>query len=195
MISTEEKEVVFKEELDLIFDDTIKEFTRLCIIFAPDYFFEDCPASTSGKYHPIDELGHDGTMIHTKKVVTVAYDLCRALDCEHHRDEIIAACIIHDLRKKGEGNTTGHTVKEHPGLAAKLVEQVQRDTQLLDEGSFNIIRSSVGYHYGPWSVAPWLKPMAQFTPEEECVYLSDYIASKKIISVNYRRGIHNGIGI
>jgi len=195
MISVKEKEATFKEELELIFDDTIREFTRLCVIFSPDYFFEDCPASTSGKYHPIDELGPDGTIIHTKKVVTVAYELCRAMECEHNRDEILAACIIHDLRKKGKVSTTGHTLKEHPNLAAELVEEVQSDTQMLSNKSFKIIKNSVGYHYGQWGTDPWVKPLTEYTLEEQCVFLSDYIASKKCFSVNYRRGIHNGIGL
>jgi len=188
MVKTKVKEETFKEELALIFDESIKEFTRLCVISAPDYFFLDCPASTSGKYHPLDELGHDGTIIHTKKVVTVAYELCRGLDCEHSRDEIIAACIIHDLRKKGEKDSTGHTLKNHPDLGAKLIEQVQLETGILTDKSYGIIKNCVGYHYGPWSTKPWVKSLKLYTPEEMCVYESDYIASKRCVAVNYRRG-------
>jgi 23S rRNA maturation-related 3'-5' exoribonuclease YhaM len=191
MVDLKAKEETFKEELDLIFDESVKEFARLCVISAQDYFFIDCPASSTGKYHPLDELSWDGTIIHTKKVVTVAYDLCRGLNCEENRDEIIAACIIHDLRKKGETNSTGHTLRNHPDLGAKLVDQVQNETGILTEQSYQIIRNSVGYHYGPWSTKPWVKPLSAYTPEEMCVYLSDYTASKRCISVNYRRG--NGI--
>lgn len=195
MVSPQVKEETFKEEMDLIFDESIKEFTRLCVISAPDYFFLDCPASSTGKYHPLDELGHDGTIIHTKKVVTLAYELCRGLNCEGSRDEIISACIIHDLRKKGEVNSTGHTLKNHPDLGAKLVEQVQNETQILTDRSYNIIRNSVGFHYGPWSSKNWKKDLTQYTPEELCVYLADYTASKRVVSVNYRRGGSSGFGI
>jgi len=188
MVSMKEKEDTFKEELLLIFDESIKEFTRLCLISAPDYFFLDCPASSTGKYHPLDELAHDGTIIHTKKVVTMAYELCRGLNCEGSRDEIIAACIIHDLRKKGETNSTGHTLKNHPDLGAKLVDQVQAETGILTDYSYNIIRNSVGYHYGPWSTKPWKKDLRSYTQEELCVYMADYTASKRCVVVNYRRG-------
>lgn len=181
-VSTADKVATFSSELDLIFDKTIREFTEICIMMAPDYFFLDCPASSSGKYHPIDELCAVGTILHTKKVVTVAYDLSRGLDCETSRDAIVAACIIHDLRKQGL-NHTGHTVKYHPDLAAKLVEEVQRDTNLLPINDYNIIRNGVGYHYGPWSCKPWVKPLTEYTPEEMCVYLSDYVASKKTLTV------------
>ena len=180
-ITPEKKISIFKAELDLIFSNNIRQFTEICLMMAPDYFFTDAPSS-NGKYHPIDELSWDGCIIHTKRVVTVAYDLSRGLGCEHNRDAILSACIIHDLRKQGI-TKTGYTVKYHPDLAAKLVEEVQKDTQLLNNGDYNIIRNGVGFHYGPWSIDPWKKPLSNYTPEELCVYLSDYIASKKSITV------------
>jgi 23S rRNA maturation-related 3'-5' exoribonuclease YhaM len=186
MVSQKKKEAVFVEELRLIFDRNIREFTRLCIISAPDYFFTDCPASSSGKYHPLDELAWDGTIIHTRKVFTTAYELCRGLGCEDNRDEILSACIIHDLRKQGI-KRTGHTTKNHPDLGAKLVEEVYEATKIIEEESYKIIRDSVGYHYGLWSIRPWQKPLANYTMEELCVYLSDYIASKRCVDVNYKR--------
>lgn len=186
MISFEERVAVFEKELELILDDNVRRFTELCLSAAPDYFFTDCPASSTGRYHPLDELSWDGTMIHTKKVVTAAYELCRGLGCEHHRDEIISACIIHDLLKQGE-TKSGHTTKDHPALAAVLVERVQKDTQTLTEESYNIIKSCVGFHYGLWSQKPWIKSLDEYTPEEMCVYVSDYIASKRCVQVDYRR--------
>ena len=183
-ITEQEKVATFREELDLIFDETIRFFTEICLMMAPDYFFF-IPSSSSGKYHPIDELGQDGCILHTKRVVTVAYDLCRGLGCEKNRDAIISACIIHDLVKQGK-EESGHTVKYHPDLAAKLVEKVQKDIRVLAEKDFNIIRNSVGYHYGPWSVGRWVKPLHEFTLEELCVYLSDYTSSKKTVVVKHK---------
>ncbi len=186
MVSIEDKAAIFAAELELIFDDDIREFTKLCVINAPDYFFTDCPASSSGKYHPISELGPDGTMLHTKKVFTLAYELCRGLGCENNRDMILSACIIHDLRKQGLYKT-GHTTKNHPDLGAKLVDEVQEGTQILNEESHNIIKNCVGFHYGPWSVNPWKKSLNNYTPEELCIYISDYVSSKRFVEIDYRR--------
>jgi len=185
-ITIEEKVNVFVFELARIADESIREFTKLCIGQAPDYFFIDCPASSSGKYHPVDELAHDGTIIHTKKVFTLAYELCKGLSCEDKRDVILSACLIHDLLKQGK-NRTGHTTKSHPGLAADLVEEIHVATQILSDDVKDLIKNSVGYHYGPWSVSPWQKPLSEYTPVELCVYLSDYVASKRFITVVYRR--------
>lgn len=186
MVDEKLKSDVFAKQLELIFDDTIREFTRLCICSAPDYFFTDCPASSSGKYHPIDELGADGTILHTKKVFTVAYQLCRGLNCESRRDEILSACLIHDLRKQGL-KKTGHTIKTHPALAADLVKEVQDATQMLSSKSYDIIYNACGYHYGPWSIKNWKKDLSDYSAEELTVYLSDYIASKREIHVDHRR--------
>jgi HD superfamily phosphohydrolase YqeK len=180
------KAAAFEPELKVIFDEGIREFAKLCICAAPDYFFLDCPASSTGKYHPLDELGADGTLIHTKKVFTTAYELARGLGCEENRDEILAACLIHDLRKQGL-TQSGHTARNHPALAADLVEEVQAATQMLTDKSYKIIRNAVGYHYGPWSSGDWKKPLDKYTPEEMCLYLADYIASKRVVAVDYRR--------
>jgi len=50
---------IFKDELNLISKKGIKDFVKACIAAAPDYVFEDCPSSSSGKYHPIEELGSE----------------------------------------------------------------------------------------------------------------------------------------
>lgn len=186
MISYEERLALFKNELELILDPMVLEFTKLCLSEVDDYIFYDAPASSSSKYHPLDELSGDGCVIHTKKVATVAYTLCRGMGCEDRRDEIISACIIHDLLKQGV-KKTGHTQKNHPGLAANLVESVQGATGLLSDESYNIIRNSVGYHYGLWSINPWIKPLSEYSMPEFCVYLSDYFASKREFEVYYKR--------
>jgi len=180
------KAKVFEPELRVIFNEGIREFAKLCIVAAPDYFFLDCPASSTGKYHPLDELSADGTIIHTKKVFTLAYELSRGLECESSRDEILAACLIHDLRKQGL-KQTGHTARNHPALGANLVKEVQDATQMLSNKSYKMIRTAVGYHYGPWSTGDWKKPVAKYTPEELCLYMADYVAAKKVTSINYKR--------
>jgi hypothetical protein len=186
-ITSQEKVETFEQEIKLIFDKKVKEFVRLCLIQAPDYIFENCPSSSSGKFHPIDELGTDGTIIHTKKIVTLAYELSRGFDCVNSRDLVVAAAIIHDLVKYGPGRGTGHTVKEHPAYGVALVDEVQGATQLLTEEQYKIIRDCIGYHYGPWSIDPWKKPIDSYTREEMVVYTADYIVSRRFIGTDYRR--------
>lgn len=185
-ITAVEKIAMFEKELELIFDKDIREFTKLCLIAAPDYAFNDCPSSSSGRYHSVDELSFDGNQLHSKKVFTLVYDLCRGLGCEDKRDVLLGAALIHDMRKQGE-KKSGHTVKHHPKLAAELVDQVQEMSQLLSEEDYKIFRQSVGYHYGPWSTGEWSKPLASYSFEELTVYIADYIASKRFVTIEYKR--------
>ena len=185
-ITTEEKVEYFKDELERIFDKKVREFTKLCLMHAPDYVFENCPSSSTGKHHPIDELAPDGTLIHMKKIFTLAYEMVKALDCEDNRDLVLSACLVHDLRKQGK-NGTGHTMDDHPNQAAELVVEVQEATQLLTDYQFNIIKNCVGYHYGPWGINQWFKNMSDFTSEELAVFVSDYVVSKRFIRTDYRR--------
>ncbi len=185
-MTAKEKANTFEKELELILDHNIREFTRLCVVSAPDYFFNDCPASSSGKFHPVNELAGNGTIVHTKKVITLAYELVKGLDCEQSRDEIIAACVIHDLRKQGLVKS-GHTLPDHAELAAQLVDEVQRDTQMLSDETYDMIRSCVGYHYGLWSIEKWKKPLDKYTLEEYTVYIADFTVSKRFVDINYKR--------
>lgn len=181
-----EKESVFESELSRIYDKSIREFTRIAVISAPDYVFIDCPSSSSGKYHPIDEICAEGTIVHTKKVFTMAYEIVKGFDCEYNRDLVLSASIIHDLRKRGVEDHK-HTVSNHPDLAAKLVEEVHNITGLLNNEQYNIIRNCVGFHYGPWSEDPWKKDITLYTKEELSLYMSDYVVSKRFIHTDYRR--------
>lgn len=179
---------LFKDELDLISKPEIREFTEACIEASPDYVFEDCPSSSSGKYHPIEELGPDGTVLHTKKVFALAYELSRGLDCEYHRDEVCAAALLHDMVKQGLVKS-GHTVKNHPKLMAELVADVYKEKfqGKLDRDSALIIYYGIFYHYGPWTSESVKKPLSAYTPEELCVYVADYVSSKRFVHVDHER--------
>ena len=184
---------LFKEELNLIVRKDVRDFVEAILEAAPDYVFWDCPSSSSGKYHPIDELEGSGNVLHTRKVFAVAYELSRGLDCEENRDLVLAAVLVHDLAKQGL-KKSNHTVRDHPQLAAKLIADVYNNgfKDKLDRRAANIIYWAVFYHYGPWTEKSVRKPLTEYSPEQLCVYISDYIASKRFIKVDYLR--HNGLG-
>jgi isopentenyldiphosphate isomerase len=128
---------------------------------------------------------------------------------EEKRDILSASAIVHDLRKQGY-TRTGHTKKNHPQYAAELVDEVQNATMLLTDEEYSIIRNCVGFHYGPWSVSPWIKKIEDYTMEELVVYgpwsvspwikkiedytmeelvvyIADYVAAKRCVNVDYKR--------
>jgi hypothetical protein len=184
----EERLETFKDELELIIRPEVKEFTKACIKAAPDYIFEDCPSSSTGKFHPIEELGPDGTILHTKKVFALAYELSRGMQCEEYRDEVCAAALLHDMAKQGL-EKSGHTAKDHPQIMAKLVADVYNDEfkDKLDRESALRIYYGIFYHYGPWTEPSVRKSLSSYTPVELTVYVADYVSSKRFVHVDARR--------
>lgn len=190
----ENKIDMFKEELNLIIKEPVREFIKSCLRMAPDYVFEDCPSSATGKYHPVDELAGDGTVIHTKRCFTIAYELSRGLACEDRRDEVCGAAILHDMVKQGL-TKSGFTTKDHPQLMAEIITEIYNASfkETLAFDSYDIIRAAVFYHYGPWTLEKYRKPLAQYTMPELCLYLADYVSSKRVVDVKYQR--KEGFGI
>ena len=174
------KGVLFSE-VDKIQSPDIKEFTIQALGLAPDYFWV-IPASSSGKYHPMDSLGKGGLVRHTKKVIYFAGELCRAYEMDDQRqvDSIASACILHDTLKNGFPNS-GHTIDEHPLLPRKHYQGIAHLTE-----SFDQIMDCMEPHMGQWGLKGGArKPESQ---AEWVVHLADYIASRKEVSLDQGDG-------
>ncbi len=172
---------LFQRELSYISDNKLKEFVKILLTHADDYFFE-VPASSSGKYHPKFALGNGGLVRHTKAVAYFTNELIRpSIEFDkitrYEGDCLLVAAIVHDIKKQGDG-LEGHTVKEHPKLASdyiwKMWEKYGKD--LLEEEAVGYITEVVESHMGPWQ-----KPYPETRPEL-IVFYADYIASRKEIA-------------
>ena len=64
------KSELFKNELKTITSDDIRDFAKVVLDDAPDYFFK-VAASSTGKYHQAYALGDGGLMRHTKAVLRI----------------------------------------------------------------------------------------------------------------------------
>ena len=173
----------FNNELAMVVNDNVRNFTELCLAAAPDYIFTDCPSSSSGKYHPADELDGNGCVIHTRRVVHMMNLIADGMDDFNHRDEAIAACLIHDLRKQGI-EKSGRTVSDHGDLAAALVMEVAvANPGIISDEQFEMIYNAVGCHYGPWAGGNWKMNNFHADADVFCrlVHTADYLASRKEI--------------
>lgn len=188
---------IFKNELDLIENEIIKEFTLETLCKLPNYFFE-IGASTSGKYHPSYALGYGGLVRHTKAAVKIADDLLGLEQNKHlskYKDVIISALILHDGMKCGEYDKVPvqdvRTNPNHPDICANFVEQWWTDTidayitQVpfagVDWDSYQcIIADLIRSHMGQWDNDGSLpKPK---TDAQKFVHLCDYLASRKYLT-------------
>lgn len=179
-MNTVERIELFQREISYIADNKLKEFAKILLTDADDYFFE-VPASSSGKYHPDFARGEGGLVRHTKAVAYFTNELIRpniefGKITRYDGDLLIVAAIAHDIKKQGEGNT-GHTVKEHPKYASDYVyaEWEKNGKNLLTKKDVIYICNVIERHMGPWQ-----EPIPTVLPEL-IVFYADYIASRKEI--------------
>lgn len=173
-------------EINMIQNDAIKSFTR-AMLMAVNTFWE-APASITGKYHPPDERGKGGDVLHTQRVVRITKILAESMERDDYEtDVLLSAALLHDIRKNREwapGVISGD--KLHPLQVDLLFKQVRERelskgleqgslTTELDSNTIDKILRLVRCHLGPWSPIPEVVPV---TPFEATVHWADAIAAK-----------------
>lgn len=181
-----DKIAMFINEINDIADDGLRNLATEILANADDYFFT-IPASSTGKNHPPFSSGEGGLVRHTKCVVYMVKCLCESFDIdEYKRDMLIVAAIAHDIKKQGDEGV-GHTVHEHPLLAARYVCKVYATSGIIiRNGVVSIIADMISSHMGKWGANPKYigdkKPLP--LPESDCAKIlqaADYIASRREI--------------
>lgn len=173
----------FVKELQLIEDKELNKFAKDIIKSADDRFFIE-PASSSGKYHPEFARVIGGLLLHTKAVVFFLKEILRSEMYEidkHHQELLIIAAIAHDIKKYGEEGKDTHTVNNHPELAAKYVEEVNKKSKILKKDELKYLQRAIITHMGIFGNE---KPK---TDDEKLLHLADMLASRKEIDLEFSK--------
>lgn len=168
--------------------EAFRKLTERALEEAPVAFWTS-PASTSGKYHPADSLGHGGLVRHTRKVFRLTLDLLNMLGIEpdNTRHSIaLSAALLHDTWKVTD--VDGHSNFEHPLRAALVVSELldkefEPDAITTLEGS--LLCQAIRSHMGRWTSSKY-SPNLLPRPESQLdhiVHTADYLASRKHISL------------
>lgn len=190
MPSFKEENVILQpllEEIEYISDDAIKSFVRSVLLRADKFW--TIPSSFSGKYHPSDEHGIGGNVLHTKRVVRIANLMSDSYVLSpEERDIVLAACLLHDVCKgiSKDGSDDCKYDPMHPYTVGRLVEYCQQEdknfanesmssTLFVSEEIVQSILRLIRCHLGPWSPIPETYPITYL---DYIVHLSDNIASK-----------------
>ena len=105
------------------------------------------PASSSGKYHPIADLGEGGLVRHSIMVAEVAKILMRSrplYDNEFDHDVVVISAVLHDVCKyeMPHDGSKVHTNFTHPTKAAELIK-IAGEELSKEDPNFNYIETSV----------------------------------------------------
>lgn len=187
---------IFAKELNYINNEIFRKIIATFLDTVPDYF-QEVPASSSGKYHPFYALGRGGLVRHTKAAVKIAEDLL-SLDYnknifpQFYHDVIISSLIIHDCYKQGTDNSgSGHTEALHPKICAEKFRSycmtgnfaIYSGAQKLELYGFCTgVSNCVKSHMGQWNADGKLS-----IPDDDMsyfVHMCDYLASRKYLIVD-----------
>lgn len=183
---------LFKNELNDIQDNNLRQFAIQLLTNAPDYFFT-IPASSSGKNHPYFARENNGLVKHTRCVVFFAECNAESFNFDSYtKDMLIIAAIAHDIKKQGNSSSK-HTAWEHPELAHDYILEMQNKyPDLISVENATIIANAILSHMGKWQNLPeytqgrkaYPLPISLF---DYALQSADYIASRKeIMSFNFR---------
>ncbi|EJO5347171.1 hypothetical protein NRP93_001244 [Clostridium botulinum] len=190
----------FKRELENINYEPLKIFAEWCLKQLPDYFYE-VAASSTGKYHSAYALGEGGLVRHTIAAVRIAEELfkCETIQEFEFREKNIirVALLLHDGVKHGLDGSQ-YTVATHPLEVVKYLEDAYFDVpeetlpdeviEVMECDLWEDIASCIKSHMGQWNTdyktGEEILPVPD-TEMEKFVHLCDYLASRKMLEVNF----------
>lgn len=179
------KQEVFKKELSYIVDEEIRESLSIMIDKIPDYFFT-IPAASTGKYHPLYAQGDGGLVRHTKAAIRMAYELYGIYKFSPRvKDLIIVSLLLHDSVKKGEVESK-YTLFDHPLVAAEFLRKYAGELKMTKE-DIDFVCDCISSHMGKFNTSDYsdvILPLPK-TPEQKFVHMCDYLASRKVININF----------
>lgn len=179
-----EKVNALLEELHVIEDIRILDWTIKAVVSLPDYIFS-VPASSTGKYHPDYALGEGGLIRHLKAAARIAQELFTISYpfSNEERDIIIAAILLHDGAKHGV-TYEKYSKHEHPLI---ICDYLKDQEFFNDIPQAQEIIDAIASHMGQWNTCNRSRvvlPLPE-TNVQKFVHLCDYLASRKCLEFNF----------
>lgn len=156
--------------VDAIANPALKALVATGLTRVPEEFFA-APSSSSGKYHPADEINEGGLALHTARVVAMADKIMEYPGFSStplEKDIVKAALVLHDTQKGGIP-WNGYAA-DHGHLAGQFIATLPGGNT--SEG--RIAQRLASNHMAQWN-APRSTPPADKL--EQIVSYADYLAS------------------
>ena len=191
MIGQENKfYMLMLEEIETLQNDDNRRFARRLLDTVPDYFFS-VPASSSGKYHPKNDLGDGGLVRHSICVARMLDHLLEPrgyFDFSDEQKELLkVAALFHDCFKSGtqdDYEKSKHTKFLHPLYAANHIMTTAITGGFSYEKALFIYNTVIS-HMGQWNIGKngeGILP-TPFDQSQKVLHLADYLASRKDINM------------
>ena len=159
----------------------------VAFITAKDDVYWKTPSSSTGKYHPPDEVKEWGQLLHCKRLCHLVDSVCRMNeenfeDTQFAYDILVAGSIIHDLYKAGLEGTEERTNKLHPQMIHYELTAIAKgyvvDNAIISNYLYVLAKVCL-YHEGIWTLAS-VEPMpSSLRPFCEAMHDLDYFLSRR----------------
>jgi hypothetical protein len=163
---------ILDQQVDSITNQELKELVYKILENLPSGFWtREC----SKAYHPADERGEAGNLLHSLRVARVAMKLMEPTQTSQEDRELLkAASLLHDCIRHGLTGTAPYSVKDHPELVRQFIKDKNLECELSDK-----LCKVIETHMGPWGITPFFPTLDL----NSALQLADYIASQVDIKV------------
>jgi len=177
--------MIFDIELSYIKYESFRNLTRKILEKYLDKMI-GIPGAKGSRYHPMDEQGKDGFILHIKRVIFWVIELAREHDINPlTRDAMIFAALFHDLSRTDLLRDPNSEKSSYPGHGRYSWEMIKEDVRIANciahdcfiSSTFECTKRFIITHMTHWD-------KKDPNPESINEYLfatADYIASRKFI--------------
>jgi len=174
----------FRQILDAISNSEWKEVICVLLNKLPNDILTQ-PSSSSGKYHPRDEIGPDGMIKHVHRCAVLAVEICHMKSWgPKERDLLLAGCILHDIFKNGlDSNKKKKTDPFHAIYIYDFIMKFKEANYEKMSEELKVLAKMCLLHEGQWTVSEALAKRVQVEgiTKELCdaMHIIDYFASRR----------------
>ena len=160
-------------QVQSIKDEVLRNIVETVLEKLPEAFWK---RESSKKYHPADERGVNGNLIHTLRVAKLVDRILNTGEEDQYRRDLLkVAAILHDCLRHGPSGTGQWSAKDHPQLVRQFIEQ---ECDLQGE-TVNKLCDVIEHHMGQWG-----KPVHYTNIDDyDLLHLADFLATQLDIEV------------
>lgn len=170
---------MLEQATNLIMDPSLKALVKLALKKVPKEFYSEASSST-GKYHPADEINKGGLVLHTCRVVNMANHLGDFYKIsQKERDILTAGLILHDSCKGGLPWEV--YAKDHGDVAAAFIAGLKGG----NSADAKEVQRAAANHMAQWSQKAdgTRDPRPPKDQLEQIVSYADYLAAQDNVYV------------
>ncbi len=132
---------------------------------------------SSRMYHPSDERGLNGNLLHTLRVIKLVERIGETTSDydEINRDILISCAILHDCLRHGPEGKMDVSSKYHPTLVRQLMNRLE-----IDKNWIELLCPIIEKHMGKFSQPSYPTNI----PLSDTLHIADYIASQVDIRID-----------